>query len=289
MIYRRLCHHGELHAPFHALQNTALLDSIRDILQEAGCDSSRVASIDVQDLDDFLDGDRGVLVSPCIVVGRSANQGIPAIQRQRQDRGERDKTYANSASLANLASGMTDMLIMSPPHCRYILDSARVENAGPEGSKCQSSCPTSMGHCQGLETPTFHADYGLASVQSHRPTLDLLQDLLHLRCHKLVQLGAEWISQHGMSHDPEASEECVFPDTFGPIDDLIRDDEMTRSDLFAQRTDGRESNDGLAADMSKGGYVRPRGDFGGGDGMFGAMTRDEGDEVTTGQRGDGDR
>lgn len=40
-------------------------------------------------------------------------------------------THSISASRASFASGMTDMLIMSPPHCRYICDSALVEKAGP--------------------------------------------------------------------------------------------------------------------------------------------------------------
>ena len=40
-------------------------------------------------------------------------------------------THSSSASRASLASGITDMLMMSPPHWRYINDSARVEKAGP--------------------------------------------------------------------------------------------------------------------------------------------------------------
>lgn len=42
-----------------------------------------------------------------------------------------DVTNLNSASLANFASGSTLMLIKSPPHERYILLSALVENCGP--------------------------------------------------------------------------------------------------------------------------------------------------------------
>jgi hypothetical protein len=41
------------------------------------------------------------------------------------------QTHLNSASLANLASGNTLMLMMSPPQARYMWLSARVENWGP--------------------------------------------------------------------------------------------------------------------------------------------------------------
>ena len=44
---------------------------------------------------------------------------------------EKQGTHPSSASRANFASGIDDMLIISPPNERYMLLSARVENWGP--------------------------------------------------------------------------------------------------------------------------------------------------------------
>lgn len=60
-----------------------------------------------------------------------------------------------------------------------------------------------------------------------------------------------------------ASEECVLADTLGPVDDLIGDDKVARSNVLAQRSDGGEGYDGLAAYRLESGDVGACGNFSG--------------------------
>lgn len=64
------------------------------------------------------------------------------------------------------------------------------------------------------------------------PTLRILQDLLHLWPYQSIQLVTKRISKHRMNHHSQPSEERILPDPFGSINDLIGDDEMSRSDIF---------------------------------------------------------
>lgn len=137
-------------------------------------------------------------------------------------------TYSSSASRASFASGMTDMLMMSPPHCLYICDSALVENAGPDSGQLCFPVQACRRH-----RLTLHTDYGLVGVKLGR-SLSSLQDLLHSRRNKLVQFLAERVPEHRMYDQSLSSEESIFPDTFGSIDDLIRDYEMPRLNLLSQ-------------------------------------------------------
>jgi hypothetical protein len=118
-----------LHRSLDLIQDLVLLDDIVDILHEASSDSSGITGVGVKGLDDFLDGDGGVAGPPSVVVGRGADECV-AVESGLFE-GRNKVTYSSSASRASLASGITDMLMMSPPHCLYIWDSALVEKAGP--------------------------------------------------------------------------------------------------------------------------------------------------------------
>lgn len=185
-------------------------------------------------------------------------------------------TYSSSASRASLASGMTDMLIMSPPHCRYMRDSARVENAGPIASVSPNS--------QYFRLRTLHANYSFPSVQDNIPRF--LQDFFHSGGHESIQLLAEWFTEHGVDDQSFSSKEGILPDTLSSVDDLIGNDEMTRCNLLSQRADRREGNDSLTTDMLQGGDVCSGRNLTGGDGVMVTVTGNEGNEGTRWQRGD---
>lgn len=76
--------------------------------------------------------------------------------------------------------------------------------------------------------------------------------------------------------DGTALEECKWPDTLGPIDHLVRDDEVAGLDLLLQTADGREGDDGAHADGSQGGDVRTGGDLMGRDLVVQAVAAEEG-------------
>jgi hypothetical protein len=133
---------------------------------------------------------------------------------------------SSSASRASLASGMTDMLMMSPPHWRYINDSARVENAGPTKRQFRLISGSQIPH-------TLHADNGLSGVHFN-PTPCLRQYHLHPRPNKLIQLITKRIPKHRMHHESIAPEERILPNSLRPVNDLVWNDEIARSDLFAE-------------------------------------------------------
>lgn len=126
---------GKLHRALDVGQGLAFDNNIVNILQDTSSNGTGVAGVGVEDLDDFLDSHGIVAGSPSVKVRGSADEGVTDFVLNNCPFGrERKMTYSSSASRASLASGMTDMLIMSPPHCRYIRDSARVEKAGPIAS-----------------------------------------------------------------------------------------------------------------------------------------------------------
>ena len=92
-----------------------------------------------------------------------------------------------------------------------------------------------------------------------------------------------------MNDHPKTSEECIFSNTFCPIDDLVRDDEMPWSDLFPKRTYGRKCDNGLTTNMFESGNVGMSGDFGRCDGVSGTMTGNESDKSARREFGDGNR
>lgn len=181
-------------------------------------------------------------------------------------------TYSSSASRASLASGMTDMLIMSPPHCRYIRDSARVENAGPIASVSPNS--------QYFRLRTLHANYSFPSVQDNIPRF--LQDFFHSGGHKSIQLLAEWFTEHGVDDQSFSPKEGILPNTLSSVDDLIGNDEMTGCNLLSQRADRREGNDSLTTDMLQGGDVCSGRNLTWGDGVMVTVTGNESNEGTRG-------
>ena len=82
-------------------------------------------------------------------------------------------------------------------------------------------------------------------MQNDRFTPLLCQNLLDTRGDKRIELVREWISKHGMNHHTLSSEERIVSDPLCSVDDLIRNDEMSRSDFLSQRSNGRKGDDGL--------------------------------------------
>lgn len=134
---------------------------------------------------------------------------------------------------------------------------------------------------------TLHADDRLVSVQL-RSALGALEDFLDSRRDKLVELVAERVAKHRMHHQAFTTEECVLSDTLGSVDDLARDDKVSRGDLFAQRADGRERDNGLDAEILERGDVGSTGHFGRSDGVGGTVSRDESDQRARWEGRDGD-
>ena len=121
---------GESHRSLNFVELCTLGDDLVNILEKTSSDGSGITGVGVEGLDDLLDRYRGLSDSPSIVIGGCTDQGV-AIYELRHVYCEQLETHSISHSRAILASGMTDMLMMSPPQCRYICDSALVENAGP--------------------------------------------------------------------------------------------------------------------------------------------------------------
>lgn len=180
---------------------------------------------------------------------------------------------------------MTDMLIMSPPHWRYMIDSARVEKAGPGKKKTCQRCHNATATSGGRGILTLHADDGLASVE-----LDVGrgEDLLDAGGDKGVELARERVAEHRVDDNAVTAEEGVLADTLGAVDDLVRDDKVARSNLLAERADGRERDNGLDAEVLESGNVGAGGNLGRGDGVVGTVARDEGNLRAVGERRDGD-
>ena len=80
---------------------------------------------------------------------------------------------------------------------------------------------------------TLHADHGLSGMAFDWPSFNLGQNLLDSLSNKLVQLATERIAKHRMSNNANASEKGVLPDSLGPVDDLIWNDEIPRCDIFS--------------------------------------------------------
>lgn len=248
-----------------------------NILKDTSSNGTGLAGVGLEDLDDFLDSDRLVAGSPSVKVCGSADEGVTNFVLNDCPLEEgRKMTYSSSASRASLASGITDMLIMSPPHCLYIRDSARVEKAGPLTSVSPDS--------RYFRLHTFHANHSFPSVQDDVP--GLLKDFFHSGSHESIKLLTEWFTEHGVYNQTFSPKEGVLSDTLGPVDDLIGDDEMTRGNILSQRTDRREGNDSLATDVLQGGDICSARNLAGGDGVMGTVTGNESNEGAGGERGD---
>jgi hypothetical protein len=80
---------------------------------------------------------------------------------------------------------------------------------------------------------TLHTNNSLASVQLGR-SFSSLQNLLNPGSNKRIQFITKRVSKHGMNHQTLAPEESLLSNSFSPIDDLVRNDEMSRNDFFPQ-------------------------------------------------------
>jgi hypothetical protein len=65
-----------------------------------------------------------------------------------------------------------------------------------------------------------------------------------------------------MSNNPASIKERSSPNTLRSIDDLRRNDEISRLDLLAKRTDGTERNDSFNTEMLQSSDVCSGGDIG---------------------------
>lgn len=98
-----------------------------------------------------------------------------------------------------------------------------------------------------------------------------------------------FVKRIGKPHVPDDAslEESPRPHALGAIDDLIRDDEIARSDLLLQAADGGEGDDGADAERAEGGDVGARGDFVRGELVVEAVAGEEGDGGWVPGRGGG--
>lgn len=117
----------------------------------------------------------------------------------------------------------------------------------------------------------------------------LLEDLCDSGSDKLVQLVAEWVSEHRMNDQTLAPEESLLSNAFGPVNDLVRDDKVPRSYLFPERSDGGKGDDGLDTNMLQSGNVGSSRHLGRRDGVGDTMSGYEGNQSAGGQSRDGDR
>jgi hypothetical protein len=111
------------------------------------CDLPGCFGVRVKGLDDLCYCDRLFILPPCIVVSRSGNERVTGTVQPR-DILIAESTDLSSASRASFASGRTLMLMISPPHARYMWLSALVENRGPSIHTtvffvCSEPCPAS--------------------------------------------------------------------------------------------------------------------------------------------------
>ena len=110
----------------------------------------------------------------------------------------------------------------------------------------------------------------------------LFENLCDSGSDKLVQLVAEWVSEHRMNDQTLAPEESLLSNAFGPVNDLVWNDEVSWSDLLPERADGRKGDDGLDANMLQSGDISSSGDLGRRDGVGNSMSRDESDQSAGG-------
>lgn len=90
--------------------------------------------------------------------------------------------------------------------------------------------------------------------------------------------------------DDAALEKSKGPHALGPVDDLVRHDEVAWADLFLQRADGAEGDDAAHAQRAQRRDVGAAGHFVRRERVVRAVAREEGDgDRVVGQDGDGGR
>lgn len=128
------------------------------------------------------------------------------------------KTHLSSASRASFDSGIALMLMMSPPHRRYMLLSARVENCGPSmttsvpsvckrgmsvGLTCESNesiaCLTSgpINYGQAFRRRLSAHEFGFARDR-HRERASIERRGAHLAEFDVERLAEHGVSDHGL-------------------------------------------------------------------------------------------
>ena len=64
----------------------------------------------------------------------------------------------------------------------------------------------------------------------------------------------KWVAKANMAYHASLKE-GKWPDAFGTVDDLVRDDEVAGSDMLLERADGREGNNGADTKVAQCGNV----------------------------------
>jgi hypothetical protein len=162
------------------------------------------------------------------------------------------------------------MLITEPPHERYSLLSARVENWGP--SIQLQRLATNVLALYLTKCKRTHADERAAVVQ-HDP---LALQTMSASPYDLRNALIERIAKRNVPNNASL-EECKRSDALGAVNDLVRDDEVAGLDLLLQAADGGEGDDGADADGAEGGDVGAGGDLVRRDLVVCAVAAEEGD------------
>lgn len=95
------------------------------------------------------------------------------------------------------------------------------------------------------------------------------------RTHDISNLSIEWIGKSNMANNA-FFEESERSNTLGTIDNLVRDDEISGSDLLLKRTDGREGNDSGNTNLTESSNVGAGWDLVRGVFVVGAVAGEEG-------------
>lgn len=93
---------------------------------------------------------------------------------------------------------------------------------------------------------------------------------------EVAERGVEGVGE-GDVGDDAVVEEGKWADPLGAVDNLVGNDEVARFDGFLERADGREGDDGAAAEGAQGGDVGAGGDFVRGELVVGPVAGEEGD------------
>lgn len=220
------------------------------------------------------------------------------------------------------------MLMMSPPHRRYMLLSARVENCGPSmTTRVPSVCNRGMSvglTCESNESIACLTSGPMNCVEAIRGRLSARGSVLRVpeglgkqvsakrRGAHLAEFDVERLAEHGVSDHglvkvgrfADALQSVVSVLKVPPwnatertvthlcsVNDLVGDDNVARADLFLEAAYGREGDDGLDSEVLQGGNVGAGGDFRGRDRVVEAVAGEERerDFASRGlERGDGD-
>lgn len=110
------------------------------------------------------------------------------------------------------------------------------------------------------EERSLHAYHSLVSMQLDGIARSLLEDLFYTRSKELRKDFGERISKCSVCYHASAIKKAGLTDSFGTINDLVGDDEISWTNVFTEGTDCRKGKDGFHPEVFKCGYIGCKGD-----------------------------